>query len=501
MKAILTTVTILFSICSLIAQSYTSIIDELDAYIEQSKQQWEVPGLAVAIVKDGKPLLVKGYGEKQIGLGQPVDSETLFVNASTTKAMTAVAMGILVDQELVDWDDPVINYLPQFQLADPYVTQSLRIRDLFTHNAGLGNADFLWVNNDLSQEEILFQLRYLEGSYPFRGGYTYQNIMYLAAGKVIEAISGLSWEAFMLKNIFAPLGMNRSFPSLSAAKQQDNLSIPHDYVGQTITPIQDTDADAIGPAGSVWSCAKDMAIWMSCLLDSTKFETGRLLKAQTFQEIFSPQIVIPIDRFYASKKLTKPHWTTYALGWFQHDYRGRFVCFHTGSLAGRVAILGMIPDEKIGVFVYGNLSGAEVRHAIMYKVFDLFGKEDPNIDWSTALKQIYDDMDQTSADRRSKQMAKKLSNTTPSHSLNAYAGIYSDPYFGRVSVEVLDNQLKLIPSSKVELSLSHWHYDTFLGTFNKAWYTPSFIQFFMNAQGEINRLEYAGKSFKKVKTN
>ena len=479
------------------AQYNTQKIAEIDQYIEQSRKDWNVPGLAVAIVKDGKTLLAKGYGKKEVGTDQAVDEKTLFVNASTTKAMTAVAMGMLVDDGKIHWDDQVSTHMPEFQLEDPYASQELRVRELFTHNAGLGNADFLWVNNDLSADEILYQMRYLEPSYPFRGGYKYQNIMYLAAGKLIEKISGQSWSDFVQENIFVPLGMNRTFPLLSVAKKQDNISAPHYNIEDKITPIQDTNADAIGPAGSVWSCVEDMSKWMRFLLDSAKVDGGRLLKPETYKELFKPQIIIPYEQFYPSKQLTKPHWTTYAMGWFQHDYNGRFVSFHTGSLAGRVAILGLIPDENLGVFVYGNLSGAEVRHAIMYKVFDVFGEKDPKTDWSKELKAIYDEANKSYAKNYQNRLLKRVEGTQPSKALSDYTGIYSDEYFGKVKVELVNNNLVVLPSSKTELKLKHWHYNTFQGHYNRAWYGSTFVQFRLNTIGQIDRIEFDGMKFKK----
>ena len=479
-------------------QSYSEKITALEQYIEKARKDWKVPGLAVAIVKDGKTLLAKGFGEKEVGSSDMVNSQTIFVNASTTKAMTALATGLLVDEGLIDWDDRVIEHMPEFQLADPYVTKELRVRDLFTHNAGLGNADFLWVNSDLSQDEILYQMRYLEPSYPFRGGYQYQNIMYLAAGKLIEKISGKPWSTFMEERVFTPLGMTRTFPYLSIAQQQTNRSSPHAEVNGVIIPIQDTDADAIGPAGSVWSCVTDMAIWMNCLLDSTKFANGRLLKPQTYQELFRPQIVIPFERFYPSKELTKPHWTTYALGWYQHDFQGRFVCFHTGSLAGRVAIHGLIPDEKLGVFVYGNLSGAEARHAIMYKVFDAFGPQTSSIEWSSALQEIYAARNESYDKDWKKVKSKRVKDTKPSKVLANYSGTYYDQYFGKIKVEVREDKLVVIPSSQIKLTLEHWHFDTFLGHYSKAWYSPSFVKFGLSEMGEVNHLKMDGKEYRKI---
>ncbi|NJN43165.1 MAG: serine hydrolase, partial [Flammeovirgaceae bacterium] len=266
-------------------------IKEFDQYVEAARNSWSVPGLAVAVVKDNQVLFKKGYGVRELGTMDKVDTQTLFACASTTKAMTAVCMGMLVDEGKVKWDDPVIKHLPDFHVYDSYVTRDLRIRDLFIHNTGVGNADFLWTMLDISSDEILEKMELVKPSYPLRGGYIYQNIFYLAAGKVIENISGKSWDQFIKERIFTPLGMNRTFPLLKDINDV-NQTKPHYFFNESIHVIENTSADVIGPAGSVWSCADDMATWMMCMLDSGKYAGGRLLKASTWTEMFKPQTII-----------------------------------------------------------------------------------------------------------------------------------------------------------------------------------------------------------------
>lgn len=477
---------------NIVAQVSTDSIQKLDAYIEQARQQWEAPGLAVTVVKDGKVLFSKGYGVRELGKPEKVDAQTIFANCSTTKAMTAAAMGMLVDEGKVKWDDKVIQHMPDFQLYDPYVTRELRVRDLFTHNAGLGNADFLWDDTDLTSDEILHKMRLVPLSYSFRGGYTYQNIMYLAAGKLIEKVSGMSWEDFVEKRLFQPIGMTNTYANGKRSQIQKNRSIPHDRIDNKITPITDTNADAIGPAGSVWSCADDMAKWVQFVLDSAKVNGKRLLKPETYAEWLKPQAIVSESGFYPSQELTKPHWRTYALGWFQHDYNGRAVSFHTGSLAGTIAILGTIPDEKIGVFVFGNLDHAEVRHAIMYKVFDVLGGNDNGRDWSTDLKKIYDRIAQQSEDARKKQESQRVMNTKTSLPLEKYVGTYTHPLYGDIKMELKNGKLVGQTSSYNYITLDHWHYDTFRGSWKKAWDGKSFLTFHLDANGEPKRLEIAG---------
>ncbi len=478
---------ILFSTTNGFAQANMS---KLDAYIQKSLQQWEVPGFALAVIKDGKVLLSKGYGVRELGKPEPVNEQTIFDICSTTKAMTATVMGLLVDEGKVRWDDRVVDHMPEFQMYDPYATREVRVRDLFTHNAGLGNADFLWGSvEELSQEEILKRVRLIEPTYPFRGGYTYQNIMYLAAGKLIEKLSGMSWENFMAERLFKPLGMTNTYATRELSLLQTNRSTAHHQAEGQIMPIKDMSADAIAPAGAIWSCVADMAKWTQFMLDSAKVNGARLLKPETYAELLRPQIVIHPSQFYPTVQLTKPHWTTYALGWFQHDYNGRAVSFHTGSLPGTVAIIGLIPDEKLGVYMLGNLDHAEVRHALMYKVFDVFAGVENGRDWSTEMLQLYQGITQNIAKAQAEWEAKRTPNTKPTHELSAFIGKYTDPLYGSVEVTIENNQL-IIKGELASVKLAHWHYNTFYGKWNdEAWRAPTFVTFRIGADGTPDALE------------
>lgn len=261
---------------SVTAQSLEQKIKEFDAYIEKSRQDWRAPGMAVAVVKDGKVLLQKGYGVRELGKENKVDAQTLFSCASTTKAMTAVCMGMLVDEGKIKWEDRVIDYLPEYQLYDPTTTRELRILDLFLHNSGVGNADYLWTFMDIPAKEMLDRMRLVKPSYSLRSSFIYQNLFYVAAGEVIEKVSGKPWEAFIQEKIFTPLGMNRTAPKRKYIKD-NNQVVPHYEVNKKIKPITYTQDHAIGSAGSVWSSAEDMAKWMICMLDSSSMPVAAYL--------------------------------------------------------------------------------------------------------------------------------------------------------------------------------------------------------------------------------
>jgi len=480
------------------SQTQDEIIRRLDTYIEEARQEWEVPGLSVAVVKSGEVILSKGYGVKSLEATQAVDENTIFSIGSTTKAMVAAAMGMLVDAGKVSWEDKVIKHLPGFQLYDSYATRELRVKDLFTHNAGLGNADFLWYYNDIESQDILHRMRLAPPAYPFRGGYTYQNIMYLAAGELIAKVSGKTWANFMQENVFTPLGMTNTYPTLIASQGQKNRSIPHHRINNTITPIEDCSADLIAPAGAIWSSVRDMAKWMQFLLDSAKVGGQRVLEIETYQELFKPQLIIPKEQFYPTTALTKPTWTTYGLGWFQHDYEGSTLQFHTGSLPGTVAIIGLVPDLDLGVYMLGNLDHAEVRHAILYQVIDAFRGESQR-DWSTDLKELYDGMTYKQAMQKKEIARSRQLETRTSKPLGEYAGTYFDPFWGEVEVVSANDRLTLKISSQLQGSLSHWHFDTFTVKWSRAWMNDDLLSFQLEAtNGAVETLTIGNRTYKKT---
>lgn len=471
-------------------------IQEFEAYIIKGMKDWEIPGMAVTVVKDGKVLLAKGYGLRELGKPDPVNTQTLFACASTTKAMTAACMGMLVDEGKVSWDDPVYKHLPEFQLYDPYVTRELRIRDLFIHNSGVGNTDFLWSVMDIPTEEVLFNMRNVEPSYSLRSSFIYQNIFYVAAGEVIKKISGKPWNEFIRERLFQPLGMTRTVPLLKDVADP-NQTKPHYKIEGTITVIEHTSADQVGAAGSVWSCAEDISKWVRCMLDSSKYEGGRLLSAKTWTELFKPQTLVPATQFYPTAQLTKPNWTTYGLGWFQHDYKGKKVNFHTGSLAGAIAINAQLPEEKLGIYIFGNYDHAELRHALMYKAFDLFALGGTR-DWSTEFLQLYKNI-RAESDRKEKDFeSKRIEGTKPTLSLDDYTGKYRSPLFGELIITREGDQLIAVANNFLKASFSHWHYDTFRGWFEKKWYGKVNMTYTLGPTGRIVSVQVAGMDFNRA---
>jgi CubicO group peptidase (beta-lactamase class C family) len=465
------------------SQSANSQNQLLDNYITDAITKWEPPGLAVTVVKDGEIVFTKGYGVRTSGTNNKVDENTLFVCASTTKAFVAAGIAMLVDDGKLQWDDHVINHLPEFQLYDPYVTRELTIRDLLTHRSGVGNTDYLWALMTISGDSALHKMREVKPSYSFRAGYIYQNLMYLAAGKVIESVSNMSWGTFLKERIYKPLEMNNTHAMYKNVKDIHNKADAHYKIDNEIVQIEQMIADNIGPAGSMWSSINDMGKWIKFLLNNGQKNRDTLIKPNTFKELFKPQQIIPEDQFYPTTKATKPNWTTYGLGWFQHDYRGKMVQFHTGSLAGMVAIAGMIPEENIGVYVMGNLDHVELRHAIMYTVFDLFMDGEITRDWSTELYALYN------PEIEPQEEPKPIKNAKPAFDISEIIGNYSHSIYGNIEISIQNKSLTVNFNNTLSGTLSHWHFDTYQLNFDKKEYGKTMLTFRMGVNGKISHLE------------
>ncbi len=466
-------------------------LETFDAYVRQAMADWRVPGLAVAVVKDGETVFLDGYGSRNLETGAPVDARTRFAAASTTKAMTAAAIGMLVDEKRVTWDTPVEEVLPEFRLYDPWMSRELTLRDLLTHRAGLGNADFLWYAQDVSTAEVLSRMRFAPPAYSPRSGFIYQNILYGAAGEAIRALSGQSWEEFVRQRIFLPLEMVGSAPTLAWLDGQDNVTGAHHEIEGQIRVIETDPVASIPAAGSAWTSVSDMARWMTFLLAGGVTPDGRrLLSEEVVEELFHPQVLLRRDNFYPTAKLTEPNWLSYGLGWFQHDYRGRKVDFHTGSIDGLVAIVGLIREENLGVCVLANLDHAELRHALMYRVFDSF-LGGPQRDWHAELFELYAERREKQLEERKKVEESRVEETSPSLELDGYAGEYSHPLFGSVTVSSADGGLRLRYGQRLVGDLGHWNYDTFRLVWERPWMGKDLVTFLLDEKGRSARLRFS----------
>ena len=496
-KTLLTILVTLLLWSSSFAQD-ASKSNKLNAMIEEGMKEWQIPGLSAVVVKNGKVVFQKTYGIKDIETKEPVDDNTLFSMASTTKALIAISLGILVDQNKISWQDKVIDHLPLFKLSDPYITSDARVIDLLTHNLGIGNADLLWVINNLSTAETIDKFKYSKKTYPLRGGFTYQNIMYVVAGELIEAVSGQNWTVFVENEILKPLKMTRTQTKSMDIMKAGNYTSPHyNDLDDGIVKVDYTFSDQIGAAGMVWSTTNDVSNYLTFLVNDGTFKGDTIIQPTTFHYLFKPHSILTENDVYPTNKLTKPKWNTYGLGWFQQDYRGNKLDFHTGSLSGLVALTGIIHDKNVAVYVFANLDHAELRHAIMYKAMDLYAFNDDNRDWHKEIFKLYAGFRENAKEAKKNRNEDRIMGTSPLLTLDQYSGTYQNEMLGVVNVSVVNGQLQIDVNNHLNYKMEHWHYNTFITNKDPNWRFETLINFNLNTSGKIGELEVFGEKFTK----
>ena len=478
-----------------------------DAYVERVLKTFDVPGVAVAIVKDGKVILAKGYGVRTLGKPERVDSNTHFGIASNTKAFTATAIAMLVEAGKLQWDAPVIRYLPDFAMYDPFVTRELSVRDLLVHRSGLGlgAGDLLWwPASTYTRAEVAQRLRYLKPATSFRSAYAYDNVLYLVAGQLIEKISGQTWEEFVRTQILLPVGMAGSTVRHADAANGGNVASTHADVDGTVRVIAPMTSDNTNPAGGINSSAADMAKWMIVQMDS-----GRLAPAApgaAEKHLFTPastrqlwSIVTPIpvgSRTIPGLEHLRPNLSGYALGFGVADYRGNLRLQHSGGLPGYVSLLTMIPSQKLGVVVLTNQESGDAFNAITLKAIDYYLGA-PDIDYTARFAALRDTARAQLARQSKAVSAARDSMSGPSLPLAKFAGRYEDAWYGDVTLAVESGHLVMRFGHTPQLvgDLVHWQHDSFLVRWrDRELRADAYATFSLNPDGTIDVLKMAPAS-------
>ncbi len=481
-------ITLLFLVAVAIHPVYgqEAPLNGFDDYVNKSLRDWEVPGLAVAIVKDDRIVLAKGYGVRKHGDAAPVNERTLFAIGSSSKAFTAATVAMLVDEGKLKWDDPVTKYLPGFELYDPYVTRELKVRDLLSHRSGLERGDFLWYGSEYDRDEILRRTRYLKPTWSLRSTFGYQNLMYLAAGQVVAKVTGKSWDEVIRQRIFMPLGMAASNTTIIDLKNSDNVSSPHAKLVDKVEVIPWRNIDNIAPAGSINSNVIEMAQWVRMQLGQGEYQKQRLLSSGAAKEMQTSQTVIraepPFSLFYP-----EAHFLNYGLGWFLHDYKGRKVVEHGGAIDGMRAQVAMVPEEKLGLVILTNMGGTTLPVPLMFRIFDAYLGA-PQRDWSAEMLKTVKSFEDQGKAAEKKLEADRIKNTRASLALKEFAGTYENDLYGDVKVTNAADKLNLRFGPAFTSDLEHWHYDTFRAKFASAGGANVYVTFALNAQGNIDTL-------------
>jgi CubicO group peptidase (beta-lactamase class C family) len=445
-----------------------SVPPDIDAYVSRAMKTFEVPGLAVAVVKDDKVIFAKGYGVKKLGESAPVDENTLFGIGSNTKAFTAATIASLVDEGKLSWDDKVFEKLPGFAMYDPYVSHELTVRDLLCHRSGLGLGEgdmLLWPHTTYSRAEIVRRIRYLKPASSFRSKYAYSNLMFLTAGELIAATTGKSWEDSVRERIFTPIGMNTSNFSNSDLKTGVDFAWPHSRVDGKLKVDDLENKDAISSAGAINSSVAEMAKWMIVQLNHGKL-TGaqqKIFSETQSHEMWSPQTIVPASDDSGPLAAMNTDFSAYGLGWGLREYLGHKLVGHSGGLMGFLTRVLLVPDQHLGVVVLTNFDSSDgPMNAIAYHVVDQYLGVEGN-DW-VAIWRTADLKAEHDADETMKKAAnERAEHSEPSLPLAKYAGVYRDPWYGTVTVAVKDGKLRfsLDPSPGVDGEMQPWQHDTF----------------------------------------
>jgi CubicO group peptidase (beta-lactamase class C family) len=469
------------------AEAQRAPLRGLDAYVERAMREWQMPGLAVAVVKNDSVVFARGYGVREIGRQERVDEHTVFAIASTTKAMTAATLGMLVDEGKLKWDDPAAQHLRGFQLSDPYVTRELTVRDLLSHRSGLPRGDLLWWASPYTRAEVLQRVRHLQPDRSFRAQYGYQNIMFLAAGELLGEVAGRSWDDFMAERLFRPLGMTRSSTSVRTLQGMENLATPHERIENEVRPIPWRSYDNLGAAGSVNSSVHDMAQWVRLNLARGEYRGQRLLSDSVVKEMQTPQTVIRADTL-AERLYPHTHFRAYGLGWSLQDYRGHKMVHHGGALDGMRTHVAMIPQENLGVVVIANMEPTNLHVALVYRILDAYLGA-PAHDWSGDLLAVANRQRREAEQRQDSIARARVAGTSPSLPLESYAGSYSGEIYGEMQVAREDGRLVLRFGPSWAGELEHWHYDTFRVTWRDPSMGRSFVTFGLNAAARVDRMQ------------
>ncbi|MGE0103690.1 MAG: serine hydrolase [Blastocatellales bacterium] len=458
-----------------------------DDYAQQAMKAWEVPGMAVAVVKDDKVVFSKGYGVTRLGGNIAVNDQTQFAIGSSSKAFTSAAIAILVDEGKIKWDDPVTKHLPGFELYDAYASKEMTVRDLLSHRSGLERGDLLWYSGNYDRNEILRRVRFLKPSWSFRSRFGYQNIMYLAAGQLVQAVTGRSWDDFIRERFFKPLGMKTSSTSITALKSMENVATPHAKFDEKVQPVAWRNIDNIAPAGSINSNVLEMANWVRMQLADGSLGDQRLISSGSIKEMHKSQMVMAMEIPW-TLLFPKAHFLNYGLGWFLHDHHGRKVVSHGGNIDGMSALVAMIPEEKLGVVVLTNLNGSELRSAITNRIFDSFLGVAPE-DWSASMLKAFKTFEAQNKAAQKKQEDERVKDTRPTLALEKYAGTYENEMYGEVKVAVDGGRLVAAYGPSFVGDLEHWHYDTFRSVWRDKMLGKSNVQFLLDSQGKVAQVQ------------
>lgn len=482
-------VSLLFLYFSVYAQVDVNAIDK---YIEQARQDWNVPGMAVAIVKDGEVVLSKGYGVKELGKKPKVDDNTQFAIASNSKAFVASCIARLVEEGKLSWKDKVRDYLPYFSLYDnQYVSAEVTVEDLLCHRVGLGtfSGDVIWYKSDKSPEEIIKRAAYVPEAFRYRDGYGYTNLMFIAAGEVIRTVTGSRWEDYVKENFLDPLGMDNTV--ISIKDLNDNSATPHKPTLENGTvPGVWASWDNSSAAGGIISSSSDMAKWMMMNLNGGEWGNKSYINKEQQNLLWTPHNNFKLSE-RSKESLPGRHLAGYGLGWSVMDYYGNLAVSHGGGYDGMYSRVFMIPDIKLGIVVLTNTMEG-ISTPLAYYIANQYLQKDMR-DWSAEYLARARSRNGHKDDVEERK-AKRVSGTKPSIDPALFEGVYYDPMFGDITVtkEGEEFRISFADAPKLGATLEHWHYDTYEIKWDEehAWFDFGTISFELDNNLSVEGVEF-----------
>jgi CubicO group peptidase (beta-lactamase class C family) len=473
----------------------------LESDVTRVMQAFDVPGIAIAVVKDGKVVATQGFGVRKLGEPAKVDGKTMFEIASNSKAFTAAALAMLVDEGKIAWDDPVTKHLPDFQMYDAYVTHEMTIRDLLTHRSGLGlgAGDLLWwPSTNFTADEIIHKLRYVAPSTSFRSKYAYDNLLYIVAGKIVAAKSGKTWGETVRERILTPAGMASTTTSLAENAGNPDVSSPHSKINDKIAAVKPMPVPNAAGAAGINTNAEDIARWMRVLLDGGRVGVDangkevRLFSAKQGREMWTAQTPMRIGEPSPAMAALKPNFLAYGLGFQLRDYQGKLVAMHGGALQGFYSEVVLVPEAKLGIAILTNAESGGSLSALQYRLLDHYlGVQNP-VDWIKVISDAANENHAKEMARLAKTSATRAAKSQPSLPLASYDGDYTDQWYGSATISHVGNKQVLTFAKTPDLTgeLEHYQHDTFIVRWKERNFNAdAYVTFSLNPDGSIERMK------------
>ena len=472
----------------LIAQSASDKkkIKEIDTRIQTIVEDWNVPGCAIGIVRGDKLIYAKGFGYRDVENKLPVTPNTLFGIGSNTKLFTATAIGFLVEEEKLEWDEPIRSKIPSIQFYNDQLNNSITLRDMLSHRTGLNSPDGIWFYSKFSRHELFEKLKYCEPVYGFREKFRYNNFMYMAAGEIIELISGKTWEEFVKKEILDPLKMTSTNFFIEEMIKSQDFAKPYmnNYIDNTIIAIEyNRQMQGMGPAGSINSNINEMANWVICQLNKGEYKGNQIIPSTIINETMNPSF---ISNWYDNIIFEEMFKGLYGLGRVMTTYKGHLVTEHGGSIDGFLSQVTLFPDDDLGIIILQNTQTQPLRNFLQYEIADkILDLEKTN--WHERVQTWRKGNIEGYKKYLEEQKSKKTQHTKPLHKLEDYVGVYENEIYGKITIELLGDQLRF-QFYIFDFPLNHITYDHFETPENEQ-YGQYEISFITNDEGIIDKIQ------------